>query len=197
VLVGVVLIMMENEIEIDKDEKLLIFLMIIPICRLAELFFNFSFFWNTLIFYLMVISLVIYYAIKLKIKSWPFIGNPSYLLIVAFVGGVLSLFAKQVLHLEFVGLIFLIPIIAYAEEIYFRGGFQNLAKDCFGSLAILFTALLYAAFCISYGFTFVLIAFFAALVLSTLYHFTKNLYLTFALNIIFHVVVFLFFPFNL
>ena len=78
VFVGLVLIVMENEIGPTKEEKVLVFLMIIPICRLAELFLGFNFFWNTLLFYLLTIGLVVYYAIKFKVKTRPFIGNPGY-----------------------------------------------------------------------------------------------------------------------
>jgi len=194
IFVGLVLILMENEVGPTKEEKVLVFLMIIPICRLAELFLNFNFFWSTLLFYLMVISLVVYYSIKFKIKTRPFIGNPGYFLIVFLVAGAGSLVASYVLHWDFANLILLIPIIVYAEEIFFRGGFQNLTEEWFGNFSILFTSFVYAAFSLSYGFSFVLIAFFACLVISTLYHFTKNLYLTYALNLIFHVVIFVFYP---
>ncbi|MCX6750524.1 MAG: hypothetical protein NTZ83_03630, partial [Candidatus Pacearchaeota archaeon] len=133
IFVGVILVVMENEIGHTKEEKVLIFLMIIPICRLAGLFLNFNFFWNTLIFYLLIIGLVLYYSIKFKIKTRPFIGNLGYFIIVLLVAGVASLVAKQVLHWEFANLILLIPLIAYAEEIFFRGGFQNLTEEWFGS----------------------------------------------------------------
>jgi membrane protease YdiL (CAAX protease family) len=193
IFVGTVLIVMENELGPTKEEKVLVFLMIIPICRLAELFLNFNFFWNTLLFYFMVIGLVVYYAIKFKIKTRPFIGNPIYFIIVVIVAGIASVVAKQVLGWSFANLIFLLPIVAYGEEIFFRGGFQNLTSEWFGSFSILFTSFIYAAFTISYGFSFVLIAFFASLVISTIYHFTKNLYLSYVLNLIFQVLIFVFY----
>jgi membrane protease YdiL (CAAX protease family) len=194
IFVGVVLIIMENEIGPTREEKVLVFLMIIPICRLVELFLNFNFFWNTLLFYLMIIGLVVYYSIKFKIKTRPFIGNPGYFLLIFLVGGIGSLVGKYALNWGFSDFILLIPLIAYAEEIFFRGGFQNLTSEWFGNFSILFTAFIYAAFSISHGFSFVLIAFFACLVISTFYHFSKNLYLSFILNVIFHILVFLFYP---
>ncbi|MGY4884376.1 MAG: CPBP family glutamic-type intramembrane protease [Nanobdellota archaeon] len=194
IFVGLVLILMENEIGPTKEEKVIVFLMIIPICRLAELFLGLNFFWSTLLFYLMVIGLVVYYAIKFKIKTKPFIGNPGYFLIVFMIGGVGSLVGKHVFGWSFADLILLVPIIAYAEEIFFRGGFQNLTQEWFGNFSILLTSFVYAAFSLSYGFAFVLIAFFASLIISTFYHFKKNLYITYLLNIVFHVVIFLFYP---
>jgi membrane protease YdiL (CAAX protease family) len=196
IFVGVILLLMENEIGHTKEEQALIFLMIIPICRLAELFLNFNVFWNTLIFYILVIGLTMFYAIKFwfRIRKNPFVGNPIYFLIVLFAAGAGALVAKYAFHAGFAGIIFLIPIIAYAEEIYFRGSVQRLTNEWFGNFSILITSFLYAIFGISYGFVFVLIAFFASLVISTLYHFTKNLYVSFVLNMVFHVLLFIFYP---
>lgn len=194
VFVGVVLILMENEIGPTKEEKTLVFLMIIPICRLAELFLNLNFFWSTLLFYLMIIALVVYYALKFKIKTKPFIGNPGIFLIVLGVSGVASLATRYLLNWNNYSLVFLIPIIAYAEEIFFRGGFQNLTKEWFGNFSILLTSFVYASFSLSYGFVFTLIAFFSSLIISTFYHFKRNLYITYLLNIGFHVVLVVLYP---
>ena len=43
VFVGLILILMENEVKHTKEEKLLIILMILPICRIAEIFLNLEF----------------------------------------------------------------------------------------------------------------------------------------------------------
>jgi membrane protease YdiL (CAAX protease family) len=192
--VGVVLILMEREGYTNKDERILIFLMIIPITRLAEVFITFDFFWKTLIFYLFIIFLVIYYSVKLQVKSKPFIGNPIYFIGIALIAGAGGIVAKYVFHFEFASLIFLIPIIAYGEEILFRGGIQNLTRESFGPLCILFTSFLYATFSMGLGFQFFIIAFGVSLIISTLYYFTKNLYLAFVLNLIFHVAVFIIYP---
>lgn len=196
IFIGIILVVMENEIQHTKEEKALIFLMIIPLCRLASLFLDVNFFWSTLIFYLLVISLVIYYSIKFwfRVRKNPFIGNPFYFLAVLLFSLTAWALAKYAFQVEFSGIVFLIPIIAYAEEIYFRGGFQNLTHAWFGQYSIIFTSLLYAIFSISHGFYFMLIAFLASLILSTLYYFTKNLYVSFALNIVLHVLAIIFYP---
>ena len=195
VFVGLILVLMENEIKHTKEERVLIFLMILPICRLVEIFLNLGFFWSTLLFYLTLIGLVIYYAIKfwMRFEKTPFIGNPTYFLVVLGISGIAWAGVKYVFNWNFPEIAFLIPLIAYAEEIYFRGGFQNLTKEWFGNFSILLTAFIYAVFSLSYGFTFMLIAFFAALISSTLYHLTKNLYLSYALNVGFHVLLFVFY----
>ena len=196
IFVGLILVLMENEIKHTKEEKVLIFLMILPICRIAEIFLNLDFFWSTLLFYLAVIGLTIYYAIKfwMRFEKTPFIGNPTYFLIVLGISLLAWAGAKYFLNWEFSEIVFLIPLIAYAEEIYFRGGFQNLTYEWFGNFSILLTAFVYAVFGMSYGLMYALIAFFAALVLGSLYHITKNIYLTFALNVVFHVLLFVLYP---
>lgn len=196
VFTGVILIMMENEIQHTKEEKVLIFLMILPICRLASIFLNFNFFWNTLIFYLLVIGLTIFYSIKFwyRTRKTPFIGNPFYFLTVLLISGIGWAVGKYAFKVDFAGIIFLILIIAYAEEIFFRGGLQKLVQEWFGNFSIIIVAFVYAIFSLSYGLVYVLVAFFAGLILSTSYHFTKNIYLGFVLNIIFHVLVFIFYP---
>lgn len=194
VFVGVVLILMENETYITKDEKVFIFLMIIPITRLAEVFITFDFFWRTLIFYLFIIFLVIYYSVKLQVNSKPFIGNPGYFIGIALLAGGAGIIGKYVFEFQFASLIFLIPIIAYGEEILFRGGIQNLTRESFGMVSILFTSFLYATFSMNLGFLFFGVAFLASLIISAIYHFTKNLYISFLLNLIFHVVVFVIYP---
>jgi len=194
IFVGIILIIMEREHSMNKDEKIFIFLMIIPISRLAEVFITFDFFWRTLVFYLFIIFLVIYYSIKLKVKSKPFIGNPIYFIIIALISGACGIIGKYAFNFKFAELIFLIPIIAYGEEIFFRGGLQNLTRENFGAVSILFTSFLYATFSMNLGFGFFIIAFGVSLVISTLYHFTKNIYLAFILNLLFHVGVFIISP---
>lgn len=194
IFIGAVLILMENRFDKGKDEKLLIFLIIVPMCRIPELFLDFNFFWKTLIFYVPVIAITIYYARSLKLSSRPFIGNILIAVGVFFFSGVLALLAYS-FDLKFAGLVFLIPIIAYAEEMLFRGGIQNLTRESYGVMSIIFTSILYATFSMNYGFIFLLIALGASLVISTIYHFTKNLYLSYGLNIVFHTLLFIFYPF--
>lgn len=130
----------------------------------------------------------------MKFEKTPFIGNPSYFLITLALSGIIWAVSKYLLNWGSAKILFLIPLIVYAEEIYFRGGFQNLINEWFGNFSILFTAFVYGIFSISHGFTFALIGFAVALVLSTLYHITKNIYLTYALNLIFHALLFVFYP---
>jgi len=196
VLLGVVLISMEKDTKLNKSEMLLIFLMIVPIARISELFIPFGSVWKIFIFYSIIIFLAVYYAGKFWIKAGKVeLNDLSYLIVI----GIFSVFAmagaEYFFHMENAIIIPLILFIAYAEEILFRGEIQNLTNEKYGYIySVLGTSLLYGIFSISYGFPIFLFAFAASLILCTLYHFTKSLYFTFIINVIFHAAFFTFYP---
>jgi membrane protease YdiL (CAAX protease family) len=196
ILLGVVLISMEKDITLNKSEMLLIFLMIVPIARISELFLPFSPIWKIFAFYAVIAFLGIYYAKKFWIKSGDIdLDDLSYPLII----GVASVFAmaggEYFFHMQNSLVIPLIFFIAYAEEILFRGEIQNLTNEKYGGFyAVFFTSLLYGIFTISYGFPIFLLAFLASIILCTTYHFTKSIYLTFIINVIFHMIFFTLHP---
>jgi membrane protease YdiL (CAAX protease family) len=196
VLLGIILISMEKDNYVNKSDILLIFLMIVPIARLAELFIPFNSLWKIFIFYSILAFLGIFYANKFNILSGAKgkeieIGDLSYPVFAIIIGITLSLCAKFIFNMENNWIIFLIVLIAYAEETLFRGEIQNLATEKYGFVySILFTSILYAIFSISYGFPILLLAFIASLILCLIYYFTKNIYLTFLWNVIFHSAFF-------
>lgn len=196
VLLGVVLISMEKDIYLNKSEMLLIFLMIVPIARISELFLPFSPLWKIFAFYAVIVFLGVYYAGKFWIKSGDVnLDDLSYPLIIAFVSVFAMGGAEYFFHMENSIIIALIFFIAYAEEILFRGEIQNLTNEKYGPVyAIFFTSLLYGIFSISYGFPIFLFAFAASLILCLTYNFTKNIYLSFLINVIFHAVFFTLYP---
>ncbi len=195
-LLGVVLISLEKDNYLDKSEMLLIFLMIIPIARISELFITFNFLWKIFIFYSIIAFLAVFYANKFQIRSGKTeIGNLNYTLGIVVIGILLALGAKFIFHMENSVIIFLIILIAYSEEILFRGEIQNLTKGRYGALySIFFTSLLYGIFSISYGSSILLFGFFASLILCLVYHFTKSIYLSFLINILFHAIFFIVYP---
>jgi membrane protease YdiL (CAAX protease family) len=196
VLLGVVLVTMEKDITLDKSEMLLIFLMIVPIARISELFLPFSPLWKIFAFYAVIAFLAIYYGAKFWIKS----GNVkfedlSYPLVIA----ILSVFAMAGAE-YFFGMknsivIPLVFFIAYAEEILFRGEIQSLTSEKYGPVyGVFFTSLLYGIFTISYGFPVYIFAFIASIILCVTYQYTKNIYLTFIINVVFHALFFTLYP---
>lgn len=197
VLVGIVLISMEKDIHLNKSEMLLIFLMIVPIARISELFIPFGGVWKVFIFYAIIVFLALYYAGKFWIKSKEIeLHDLSYPLILIIFSIVAMGCAEWIFKMENSIIIPLILFIAYAEEVLFRGEIQNLTADRFAPIyAILCTSILYGIFCITYGFPIFLFGFAASLILCFIYHFTKNLHLTFIINVIFHAVFFTFYAF--
>lgn len=178
---------------LNNHAKLIIVFMILPIIRIAELFVVFEFFWKVLIIYLILFFLVSFYSIRFKInpgwtkeKLWLL---PLVIVFSAILGYVGNVFFNFEGYPE---LLLLIPLIAYADEVLFRGLIQNYAKKSYGAVSsILFTALLYGIFSMSYGFPAVLFIFFMALIMGLIYNFTRNIFLTIVMNMVFHVFLFL------
>lgn len=196
IFLGIVLISMEKDITLDKSEMLLILLMIVPMARISELFLPFGSLWKIFAFYAVIVLLAVYYAKKFWIKSGKIeIDDLSYLLVIAVVSIFTMAGAEYFFHINNSIIIPLIFFIAYAEEILFRGEIQNLTNEKYGGFyAVFFTSLLYGIFTISYGFPIFLFAFIASIILCIIYHFTKNIYLTFIINLVFHIVFFTLHP---
>ena len=88
------------------------------------------------------------------------------------------------------GILFIIPFIAYAEEVLFRGMIQNLVEKNYGVLSsVIISSLLYGIFTIGFG-SIAFFMLFIGLVFSLIYLLTKNIYLTIAANMAVHLVLF-------
>ena len=176
---------------LDNYGKLIIVFMILPIIRIAELFIVFEFFWRIFIVYYILLFLVSFYSIKFKINP-GYTKEKLYLLPLVILLGVSLGFIGNLFGFEkYAGLIFLIPLIAYSEEVLFRGLIQNFIEKSYGIFpSIFFTALLYGIFSLSFGFPAVLFLFFTAGIISFIYYFTKNIFLTIAINLILHLFLF-------
>lgn len=187
------LISLSRAESLNNHAKLIIVFMILPIIRIAELFIVFEFFWRILIVYLILFFLVTFYTIRFKInpgwtkeKLWFL---PLVILISIFLGYIGNVFFGFKGH---TGLLLLIPLIAYSDEVLFRGLIQNYAKKSYGAVSsILFTALLYGIFSLGYGFPAVLFIFLVALITSLVYNYTRNIFLVITINMIIHLFLFL------
>lgn len=192
VLIGIVLFDLEEYEFLNNNEKLLIFLMIIPIARISEFFIDFGFFWKTVMFYFVISFLVIFYTKKFKInpgytksKLWFF---PISIIIGVYLGYTGNLYFGFEKHFE---LIFLIPFIVFSEELLFRGLIQNHAKKEFGSMfAIIFTSILFAIFSLSFGFKFSYFILMANLIICLIYNQTENIWLTIPINLCINLFLF-------
>jgi len=192
-LIGIVLFDLEEYEFLNNNEKLLIFLMILPIARISELFIYFNLFWKTIMFYFIISFLVIFYTKKFKInpgyttnKLWFFPISIIIGLCLGYIGGLYFEFEKSI------SILFLLPFIAFSEEILFRGLIQNHAKKEFGSLfAIVFTSILFAIFSLSFGFKFSLFMLISNLIICLIYNKTENIWLTLPINLCINLFLFM------
>jgi membrane protease YdiL (CAAX protease family) len=180
------LIALSRKENLDDSDKLIVIFMILPIIRIAELFITFSYIWRSALVYSILCFLVLFYSIKFKInpgytKKWL-----SLLPLIIVLGIILGVMGNQLLNFNQNALfLFLLPLIAFSEELLFRGLIQNLVGKNVGFFSsIFFTSLLYFIFSLSLGFPIALFFFAVSLVICLVYHSTKNIYLAMALNLI-------------
>lgn len=192
VLIGGCLIALSKKKNLDNHSKLLIVFLILPIVRISELFLNFSLIWNTAVLSAIFFFLVIFYSVKFKI-------NPGYkskflilIPVVILLGANLGLMGNALFEFEKVsGFLFFLPILIFSEEVLFRGMIQNLVKQEYSVFSsIFFTSLIYGIFSLSFGLLEGVFFFFISMILSLIYNYTKNIYLSILLSFAFHLVIF-------
>ncbi len=173
--------------KLEDYSKLAIVLMILPIIRIAELFIGFDFLWRSISVYYVLCFLVTFYTIQFKINP-GYTKRRLYLLPLVILAGVTLGFIGNLFPFEkYSGFLLLLPIIAYSEEVLFRGLIQKLINNSYGGFSsIFFTSLLYSIFSLGYGLPIALFLFFVSLISCLIYHYTKNIFLTIAINLIFH-----------
>ncbi len=179
---------------ISKADKLLLFLMIVPILRITEFFIDFNSFFNIFIFYSMLIVLSIFYLNRFSLDKEYNFHRKKNLFYILFGSFSLIIFFYFYLDLWEGFLIFLVPMIAYGEEILFRGGIQNLIKDYYEPLlSIILTSLIYTIFSLTYGFPIIIGIFLISALISFIHLITKSLALGIIINMIMHIILFTFF----
>jgi len=171
--------------ELNNSGKLLLVLMIFPIVRIVELFLSLDFFWKTELVYGLMLFLGVFYLIKFKIdigvrkNLWltPLVICLGMLL--GFIGNVFFDFPK------YSGILFLIPLIGFSEELLFRGLIQNLTEKNSGVLSSIFlTSVLYGILHLSFGISLALVFFVVSLVICFVYYLTRNIILSSLMNIV-------------
>ncbi len=191
-LVALCLLSLSHTKVLNEYGKLIIVLMIIPIVRIVELFISLSFFWEILISYSILLFLAFYYSVRFKLDHGHKKEKLGWLPLAIIIGIALGIVGNFFFSFEkYSWLIYLIPLIAYSEEILFRGMIQNLIKEGYGiTLSILITAFLYGIFSLNYGYLFALFMFFAGIIIGLVYNHTKNIFLAVAINLILHFFLF-------
>ena len=126
-LIALCLLSLSHTKLLNEYGKLIIVLMIVPIVRIVELFLSLEFFWEVLISYSILLFLSFYYSVRFKLDHGHKKEKLGWLPLAVIIGIDLGLLGNFFFSFEkYSWLIYLIPLIAYSEEILFRGMIQNL-----------------------------------------------------------------------
>lgn len=187
---GVLLALHKTE-SLVNNGKLMTILLILPIIRLIGLFLDIDYFWKTLIVYCALLFLVCFYSFKFKINPGYTKKNLILLPLIVLLGIVMGATGNFLFDFEKTPFLILIPLIAFSEEVLFRGLIQKLIKTEYGGfLSILFTAMLYGILNLSLGFPAVLFIFWVSLFISLFYDITENIFLAIIINMIVQAFIF-------
>lgn len=188
---GILLTLINLE-KIDDSAKLIILFMIFPMIRILELFLHLSFYWRISVVYYLFLFLTIFYFIKFgfdfksKQKSFWFI------LLSLVLGGIFGFLGSNFLEVQkSFWFITILPIIAFSEEVFFRGMIQKLIEKNYGiAYGIILTSMFYAIASLGLGIGLLPFFLLFSLVLSIIYSITKNVWLTLIMNLIVHLFMF-------
>lgn len=188
-----ILIVLSNLESLDSMGKLVIVLMIFPMIRILELFLQLSNYWRISIVYYLFLFLALYYFIRFKFEYKPKKGGFWWIILSIFLGVLFGFVGKGLFHTEkSLMFITIIPIIVFAEELFFRGMVQELITRNYGlSYGIILTALFYAIASLGFGAGLIMFFILLSLILSIIYGITKNLWLTIIINAIVHIFIFI------
>jgi len=191
---GVLLILTKSE-SLGDLEKLIVILMIFPMVRILELFLTLSFYWKTSLIYYLFLFLALYYFIKFKFEFKPHKNGVGLILLSVFLGALLGFLGNSVFNAftfeKSILFITIIPIIVFAEELFFRGMVQELITKNYGlSYGILLTSFFYALASLGFGLATIPFFVFFSLILSVAYNITKNIWLIMIISVIVHVFMF-------
>ncbi|MFH1310796.1 MAG: CPBP family intramembrane glutamic endopeptidase [Nanoarchaeota archaeon] len=186
------LIVLSKEGTLNDYGKLIILFMILPIIRVIELFVNFDYPIKAIVVYLILFFLVLIYSIKFRISLGNMKRGLSFLPLTILLGGALGIAGSWLFGLKgYSELFFILPIIAFSEELLFRGGIQSLIKKNYGIFSsIIFPALLYGIFSLGFGYKIAIFMFLANLLMCFMYNKTENIWVTIPINFFLNLFLF-------
>jgi membrane protease YdiL (CAAX protease family) len=191
VLITGCLIALESQERLDVYSKLMIVLLILPMARIAELFIHFNYLWRSVIISFALLFFVLIYSIKLRIKPGFTKKKLGFLPLVLIGGVVLGVLGSGFVSEKYSNFIFILPLIVFAEELFFRGMMQNLTKESYGSkMSIILPSLVYAIFSLNFALPVIIIMFASSLICSIIYHYSKNIFLSVAFSLAVHLFIF-------
>ena len=188
-LIGGCLISLSLGDSLDNRGKLVIVFMILPILRISELFLQFNFIWNSFILYYLLLFLVVFYCIQFGFAP-RFSSKFLFVLpIVLIFGGLVGVLGNMFFSFEkSIWFFSLLPIIAFSEELLFRGLIQNLTlREYGGVFSIFFTSLLYGIFSLGFGLEIAFFFFCVSLAVSFIYFLSEDFYLCFFVSLVLHL----------
>jgi membrane protease YdiL (CAAX protease family) len=186
------LIILENQERLNLPNKLMIIILILPMIRIAELFIPLEYMWKTLIVYISLLFLSFIYSVKFDINPGFKKKGIRLLLFSVIFGFVFGTIGRSMANWNYHSLIFIIPLIVFAEEIFFRGMLQNLTQEIYGKkFSIIFPSILYVIFSLNYTVPVIFLFFLVSLASSFIYYYTKNIFLPIGLSLTFHFFMFI------
>lgn len=194
-LIAIYLLSLSHQKTLNEYSKIIIVFMIIPIVRIIGLFIPLGFFWKVLISYSILLFLAFYYSVRFKLDHGHKKEKLSLLPVALGLGILLGYIGQGFFDYEYYNwFVLMIPLIAYSEEILFRGMMQNLIEKSSGVvMSFLIPAFLYGIFSLVYGFSFGVFMFAVGLILGIFYFNNKNIFLTTLMNLIIHLFIFSYF----
>ena len=177
---------------LTSNTKIIISFMILPMIRIVELFLTFDIFWRTFITYFALAFLTVFYTIKFESDVGFSRRKTSWLPITILLGIALGIIGSLILNPEKNReLFYLLPLIAFSEEILFRGLIQKEIKKIYNSLdGILVSSLLCFIFTLSYGLPLALFFLAASLISAFFYNKTSNIWLSISINLFANIFLF-------
>jgi membrane protease YdiL (CAAX protease family) len=166
-----------SKVNIEENHDL-VFLLIIPIARISTLFIS-SHFYQPIAFYLIVFFLTSFYLFNLNINPGFTKKNILFFPVIIILFSLIGFLGNQIFTYRNLNILFLIPLIAYSEEILFRGLLQKyITKEQGALFSIAIVSLLFMAFSFGFGLVPALFLFIVSILLGLIYNYTNNIYLT-------------------
>jgi membrane protease YdiL (CAAX protease family) len=180
---------LSKTMSLSREGELASIFLIIPIVRVIQLFLNIDFFWNNLILYTCFLYLAIVCVTRFDLKEGFTTYKGHFVIYGLLIGIILGLFSSELLLVEKKGsLLYLLPLIVFAEEIFFRGVLQTFIEEKYGRIiGMVFVSVIYGFLCLNQGNLFALLFFVFYLAGSILYTETRNLFATVGLSLMFHL----------
>ena len=183
------LILARNE-KLDETSVLIIALLVVPLIRISELFLDVSFVWKVFVGNAILLFVGYYYSVRFGIDLGENLKGLLVLPFIVAIGallGILGGFGAE----KSLGLLMVLPLVAFSEEIFFRGLMQNLiGKRCGVIYALVFPAVIYGVMSIGLGYWLAGLFFIMSFLSGVVYWATKNVFLSMVLNLVFSIFVF-------